>query len=73
MSCAQCKINVPGFKKEVRRKWDTPMYYSDLMDVHVLITKGQCNTSCNFAFHYKSDEVKKNLRKLILIFHHYSF
>ena len=60
MSSAQCKINVSGFKK------DTPMYYSEIMHVHVLITKGQCNTSWNFAFHYKSDKVRKGKEHLLI-------
>ena len=68
-SSAQCKINASGFKKKVRKKWDTSMYYSYIMHIHVLIPKGQCNTSCNFAFHYKSDEVEKCKENLLISCH----
>ena len=72
IACPKCKINVSGFKKYVRRKLDRPNYYSDIMYIHVLITKGLCNTSWNFAFHYKSDKVKK-WKENLLISHHVSF
>ena len=36
----------------------------DIMHTQLLISKGQCNDSCNFTFHYKSDKVKKMERKL---------
>ena len=54
-SCGQCKTNASGFKKKVRGKLDTPMHYADTMHIQLLITKGQCNTNCNFAFHYNAN------------------
>ena len=39
------------------------MYYSNIMYIYVLITKGQSNTSFNFAIRHKSDKVKKNEKK----------
>ena len=42
------------------------------MHIHSLITKGQCTTSWNFTFHYKSDEVKK-CKENSLISRHVSF
>ena len=41
MACPQCKINASGFTKYVRRKWDKPMHYSDIIHIHVLMTKGR--------------------------------
>ena len=46
-----------------RRTWDKPIYYSNIMYIHVLLTKGQSNTSFNFAIRHKSDKVKKNEKK----------
>ena len=55
-SCAQCKINKRiGIREEKMEYTNALIWYHD---IHVLITKGHCNTSCNFEFHYKSDEVK---------------
>ena len=54
-SCGQCKTNASGFKKKVRGKLDTPMHYADTMHIQLLITKGQCNTNCNFSFHYNAN------------------
>ena len=46
-----------------RRTWDKPIYYSNIMYIHVLITKGQSNTSFNFAILHKSNKVKKKNEK----------
>ena len=50
----------------MRRIWDAPMYYPGIMHIHVLITKDQRNTSWNFAFHYKSDKLKKWKESLLI-------
>ena len=57
--CSVQDINLSRFKKLVRRKCDTPIYYADNIHVQLFVTKGQCNASSNFAFHYGSDNVKK--------------